>query len=160
MEHLRNYPVLFCSQVSSDPRSISLNNPLSRKSVLKAESSCRESGGWGIITMSSAAPKAVLGQWSSDWRLDSWADPSSGYRWEAERYAVKRVEPFLTNSWSVVPQLQRTKLWQGPLSLFLSWTSSALESPLFPNGWLISLLFRPVLNFYPLFRSFLFFFFF
>lgn len=63
----KNYPVLFCSQVSSDPRSISLNNPLSRKSVLKAESSCRESGGWGIITMSSAAHKAVLGQWSSDW---------------------------------------------------------------------------------------------
>jgi len=45
-EHLRTSTVLFCSQVPSEPRPISLDGPVSMKSLLKLESSCRESGGW------------------------------------------------------------------------------------------------------------------
>lgn len=62
MGHLRNFTILFCSQVPSDPRPISLHSPVSTKSLLKVESPCRESGGRGIMTVSSATQKAVLGR--------------------------------------------------------------------------------------------------
>lgn len=62
IEHPRNGIVLLCSQGPSGSRSTSPDSPVSMKSLLKVESSCREWRGWGTITMSSATQKALVGQ--------------------------------------------------------------------------------------------------